>query len=73
MTIYHHGSTIFKDGQTSIEDKPRSACPRAAATEVNKEATDAFTKEEKRVTIDEIAKVLERQQSAVREMIESLG
>lgn len=47
-------------------------CPRAAATEVNKEAVNAFIKKKKknkRVTIDEIAKVLERQQSAVREMI----
>lgn len=48
-------------------------CPRAAETEVDKEAADAFTKEDKKVTIEELEKMLERQQSAVREMIESLS
>jgi len=30
----------FKNGNTSIQDQPRSGCPRTASTELNKERVD---------------------------------
>ncbi|PNF43968.1 hypothetical protein B7P43_G00913 [Cryptotermes secundus] len=63
----------FKDGNTSIEDEPRSGRPRTASTERNKERVDELIEDDRRVTVDTIARKLGIGHSAVQEMIESLG
>ena len=40
----------FKDGNTSIQDQPRSSCPRTASTEPNKKRVDEIIKEDIYVT-----------------------
>ena len=40
----------FKDGNTSIQDQPRSSRPRTASTEPNKERVDEIIKVDRRVT-----------------------
>ncbi|PNF18456.1 hypothetical protein B7P43_G09006 [Cryptotermes secundus] len=62
----------FKDGNTSIEDEPRSGRPRTALTERNKERVDEIIQEDRRVTVDTIARKLGTGHTAVQEMIESL-
>ncbi|PNF42589.1 hypothetical protein B7P43_G03097 [Cryptotermes secundus] len=63
----------FKDGNTSIEDEPRSGRPRTASTERNKERVDEIIQDDRRVTVDTIARKLRMGHSAEQEMIESLG
>ncbi|PNF26863.1 hypothetical protein B7P43_G16273 [Cryptotermes secundus] len=62
----------FKDGNTSIEDEPRSGRPRTASTERNKERVDEIIEDDRRVTVHTIARKLGIGHSAVQEMIESL-
>jgi len=63
----------FKDGNTSIQDEPRSGRPRTASTERNKERVDEIIHDDRRVTVDTIARTLGIGHNAVQEMIESLG
>lgn len=63
----------FKDGNTSIENQPRSGRPRTASTECNRAKVDDIIKEDRRVTVSEIAARLEIGHSAVQEMIQELG
>ena len=63
----------FKDGNTSIQDQPRSSCPRTASTERNKERVDEIIQDDRRVTADIIAQTLRIGHNAVQEMIVSLG
>jgi len=63
----------FKDGNTSIQDQPPSSRPRTASTERNKERMDEIIQDDRRVTVDTIARTLGIGQYAVQEMIESLG
>ena len=63
----------FKDGNTSIQDEPRRACPRTASTESNKERVDEIIKDDRHVTVDTVARKLGIGHSAVQKMIESLG
>ena len=63
----------FKDGNTSIKDEPRSGRPRTASTDRNKERVDALIREDRRITVNEIATKLAVGHSAVQEMIHSLG
>ena len=56
----------FKDGNTRIQDQPRSSRPRAASTEPNKTRVDEI-KEGRRVTRDEIATKLGIGHSSVQE------
>jgi len=63
----------FKDGNTSIQDEPRSGGPRTASTERNKERVDEIIQDDRRVTVDTIARTLGIGHSAVQEMIERLG
>ena len=63
----------FKDGNTSIQDQPRSSCPRTASTERNKERVDEIIQDDRRVTVDTVARTLGLGHNAVQEMIESLG
>ena len=60
----------FKDGNTSIQDEPRSARPRTASTERNKERMDEIIHDDRRVTMDTIARTLGIGHNAVQEMIE---
>ena len=41
----------FKDGNTSIQDQPRSGRPQTASTEPNKKRADEIIKEDRRVTV----------------------
>jgi len=59
----------FKDGNTSIQDQPRSGRPQTASTEPNKKRDDEI----RRVTLGEIATKLGIGHNAVHEMIGSLG
>ena len=63
----------FKDGNTSIQDEPRSGRPRTASTERNKERVDEIIQDDRRVTVDTIARTLGIGHNAVQKMIESLG
>ena len=63
----------FKDGNTSIQDQPRSGRPRTASTERYKERVDEIIQDDRRVTVDTIARTLGLGHNAVQEMIESLG
>jgi len=62
----------FKDGNTIIQDQPRSGRPRTASTERNKKRFDEIIKEDRRVTLDAIATKLGMGHSAVQEKIGSL-
>ena len=62
----------FKDGNTSIQDKPRSGCPRTASTEPNKKRVDEIITEDRRVTLDAIATKLGIGHNTVQEMTGSL-
>ena len=62
-----------KDGNTSIQDQPRSGRPHKASTEPNKKRFDEIMKEDRRVTLDAIATKLGIGHNAVQEMIGSLG
>ena len=42
----------FKDGNTSIQDQPRSSRPRTASTERNKERVDEIIQDDRLVTVD---------------------
>jgi transposase len=48
----------FKDGNTDIADQPRSGRPRTAATEHNKQKVDELIRQNRRVTVREIASQL---------------
>jgi len=63
----------FKEGNTSIQDQPRSGRPRTDSTERNKESVDETIQGDRRVTVDTIARTLGIGHYAVQEMIESLG
>ena len=63
----------FKDGNTSIQDEPRSGRPRTASTELNKERVDEIIQDDRHVTVDTIARTLGIGHNAVQEMTESLG
>ena len=48
----------FKDGNTSIQDQPRSGRSRTDSTERNKERVDEIIQDDRRVTVDTIARTL---------------
>ena len=48
----------FKDENTSIQDQPRSGRPRTASTERNKERMDEIIQDDRRVTVDTVARTL---------------
>jgi len=62
-----------KDGNRNIQNQPRSGCPRTASSERNKERVDEIIQDDRRVTVDTIARTLGIGHNAVQEMIESLG
>ena len=63
----------FKDGNTSIQDQPRKGLPRTASNERNKKTVDEIIQDDRRVTVDTIARTLRLGHNAVQEMIESSG
>ena len=62
----------FKEGNTSIQDNPRSGRPRTASTEPNKKRVGEIIKEDRRVTLDAITTKLGIGHNTVQEMIGSL-
>jgi hypothetical protein len=62
----------FKDGNTDIADQPRCGRPRTAATERNKQIVDELIRQDRRITVREIAEQLGVGHHAVQEM-EILG
>jgi len=63
----------FKDGNTSIQDEPRSSHPQTLSTECKKERVDEIIQDDRLVTVDTIARTLGIGHDATQEMIESLG
>ncbi|PNF21867.1 hypothetical protein B7P43_G05278 [Cryptotermes secundus] len=63
----------FKDGNTSIEDESRSGRPQTASVERNKERVDEIIQDDRRMTVDTVARKLGIGHSVVQEMIESLA
>jgi hypothetical protein len=45
----------FKDGNTDIADQPRCGRQRTAATERNKQKVDEVLRQDRRITVREIA------------------
>ena len=63
----------FKDENTSIQNQPRSGRPRTASTERNNERVDEIIQDDRRVTVDTIARTLGIGHYSVQEMIGNLG
>ena len=62
-----------KDGNVSIQDKPRSGHPHKVSSEPNKKRVDEIIKEDRCVMLDAVATKLGIGHDAVQEMIGSLG
>jgi len=60
-------------GTQTIQDQPRSSRPQTASSERNKERVDEIIQDDRRVTVDTIARTVGLGHNAVQEMIESLG
>jgi transposase len=63
----------FKDGNSDIADQPRCGRQRTAATERNKQKVDELIRQDRRITVREIAAQLEVGHRKVQEMMEILG
>jgi transposase len=63
----------FKDGNSDIANQPRCGPPRTAAAECNKQKVDELIRQDRRITVREIAVQLEVGHCAVQEMMEILG
>ena len=59
--------------ERSIQYEPRSGRHRTASSERNKEGVDEIIEDDRRVTVDTIARTLGIGHNAIQEMIESLG
>jgi transposase len=62
----------FKDGNTDIADQPLCGRPRTAATEHSKQKVDEFVRQDRRITVREIAAQLGVRHHAVQEVMEIL-
>jgi hypothetical protein len=67
------GWNIFKDGNTDTGDQSRCGRPRTAATERNKQKVDEVIRQDRRITVREIAPQLGVGHHAVQEMMAILG
>jgi transposase len=63
----------FKDGNTDIANQPRCGRPRTAATERNQQKVDELIRQDRMISIREIAAQLGVGHHAVQEMMEILG
>jgi transposase len=63
----------FKDGNTDIADQPLCGRLRTAATERNKQKVDELIRQDRKITVREIAAQLGVGHHAVQEMMEILG
>jgi transposase len=63
----------FKDGNTDIADQPSCGRQRTAATESNKQKVDKLIRQDRRITVIEIAAQLGVGYHAVQKMMEILG
>jgi hypothetical protein len=66
------GWNIFKDRNTDITKQPRCGQLRSAATERNKQKVDDFIRQDRRITVREIAAQLRVRHPADQEMMEIL-
>lgn len=69
----HRWMKKFKEGETSIEDKPRSGRPSTATTDTNRQRVDELIRADRRVTIRELAAQLDCGHNAIQKMVEDLG
>jgi hypothetical protein len=60
----------FKDGNTDIADQPRCGRPITAATERNKQKVDELIRQNRNITVREIAEQLGVGNHAVQDMME---
>jgi transposase len=58
----------FKDGNTDIANRPRCGRPRSAATERSKQKVDDLIRQDRRITVREIAEQLGVGHRVVQEM-----
>jgi transposase len=63
----------FKDGNKDIANQPRYGRPRTAATECNKQKVYELIRQDRRVTVREIAAQLGVGHHEVQEIMEILG
>jgi transposase len=63
----------FKDRNTDIANQLRCGRPRTAATESNKQKVNEFVRQDRRITVREIAEQLGVGHHTVQEMMEILG
>jgi hypothetical protein len=63
----------FKDGNKDIANQPRCGWPRTAATERNKQKVVELIRQDRRITVREIAAQLGVGHHAVQEMMEIMG
>jgi hypothetical protein len=71
--IYDISHLRVKDGNTSIQDQPRSGRLQTISTEPNKKRADEIIKEDRCVTLDAIATKFGIVHNAVQEITGSLG
>ena len=69
----HRWMKKFKEGETSIEDKPRSGRPSTATTDTNRQRVDELIRADRRVTIRELAAQLDCGHNALQKMVEDFG
>ncbi len=68
----HRWMKKFKEGETSVEDKPRSGRPSTATTDTNRQRVDKLIRAERRVTIRELSAQLNCDHIAIQEMVKDL-
>jgi transposase len=59
-----------KEGETSIEDKPRSGRPSTVITDTNRQRVDELIREERRVTRRELAAQLDCGHNALKKWVQ---
>ncbi|XP_053353685.1 protein GVQW3-like [Clarias gariepinus] len=69
----HRWMKKFKEGENSIEDKPRSGRPTTATTDKNRQQVDELIRTDRQVTIRELAAQLDCGHSAIQKMVKDLG
>src|ERR1700761_8057826 len=62
----------FKEGETNIEDKPRSGRPSTATTDNNRQRVDQLIRTDRRVTIRELAAQLDVGHDIIQQIVDDL-
>lgn len=63
----------FREGETEINDKPRSGRPSTSVTNDNRQRVDELIRGDRRITIYEIADALQVAYGSAQSMVEELG